>query len=292
MAARFVAGETLAEAIGAIRRLNDRGIHATLDHLGENTAGEAAARQATDEVLAMLAAIDQAGVQANVSIKLSQMGLAISPELCRENLARMLRRAEELHNFIRIDMEGADLTEATLEQYFWARQAGYQQVGIVIQSYLLRSAGDIARIMAEGGRVRLCKGAYQESPRVAYPRKADVDENYDRLVAALFDGVAQAGLPRISPDGRIPPIPALATHDERRIQQAQAAAGKRNLPKDALEFQMLYGIRRDLQEKLAGEGYPVRVYVPYGTHWYPYFMRRLAERPANVWFFISNYFRK
>jgi proline dehydrogenase len=169
---------------------------------------------------------------------------------------------------------------------------GLNNVGVVIQAYLYRSQADIQFLVQERGRVRLCKGAYQEPADIAFPRKKDVDANYDRLSEMLLRGANEAGAPGLSPDGRIPPLPALATHDEKRIEHAKATMEKTGLPKQALEFQMLYGIRRDLQEKLAAEGYPMRVYVPYGTQWYPYTMRRLAERPANAWFFLSNYFRR
>jgi proline dehydrogenase len=291
-ASRFVAGETTEQAIGAIRDLNAQGINATLDHLGENTSSLESAHQATEEVLAMLAEIDRSGMSANVSIKLSQIGLTIDPEACRANLRQLLERAQNLGNFIRIDMEDATLTDATLAAYFGARQQGFNNVGIVIQSYLYRSPADVRQILEIQGKVRLCKGAYKEPPQVAYPQKADVDSQYDRLTTQLLAGAIAADLPRRSSDGCVPPIPALATHDEKRIRAAQVMAQNLKLPKDAFEFQMLYGIRRDLQAGLVAAGYPVRVYVPYGTHWYPYFMRRLAERPANVWFIASNFFRK
>jgi proline dehydrogenase len=292
MAGRFVAGETAEEAIGVIRLLNAKGINATLDHLGENTTSAEAACQAADEVVEMLAVIEHAGVSANVSIKLSQMGLTIDPELCRQNVKRLLDQANALGSFIRIDMEDSALTESTLDVYYWARQQGYEQVGIVLQAYLYRSEADVRKILALAGRVRLCKGAYNEPPQIAFPQKADVDKNYDRLAGLLMEGALQAGNPRLSSRGRIPPLPALATHDEKRIRYIRATAERLKLPKDAFEFQMLYGIRRDLQDQLAAAGYPVRVYVPYGTHWYPYFMRRLGERPANLWFLASNFLRK
>ena len=290
-ALRFVAGETTEAAIEAIRQLNAHGIYATLDHLGENTTSNQAACQAADEVLSMLDAIDRSGVSANVSIKLSQLGLTVSPETCRQNLKRILDRACALGNFIRVDMEDSNLTEATLEVYFWARQQGYENLGIVIQAYLYRSEADLHKILGGHGKVRLCKGAYKEAADAAFPKKADVDANYDRLAELLLNDPVQTGLTPPENQGRIPPVAALATHDNQRIRFAKAAQIRMGLPNDALEFQMLYGIRRELQEDLAKTGYPVRVYVPYGTAWYPYFMRRLAERPANVWFFISNYFR-
>ena len=291
-ALRFVAGETAESAIEAICQLNARGIDATLDHLGENTKSIEEAGQAADEVVAMLDAIDLAGVRANVSIKLSQMGLTVDPQACRLNLTRMLDRSRALGNFIRIDMEDSSLTDATLDMYFWARQLGYDNVGVVIQAYLYRSEADIRKILAIHGKVRLCKGAYNEPPGVAFPKKSDADQNYDRLAELLLSDAAQTGMTRPESQGRIPPVAALATHDIRRIRFAREVKNRMGLPKSALEFQMLYGIRRDLQEELAKTGYPVRVYVPYGTAWYPYFMRRLAERPANVWFFISNFFRR
>ena len=291
-ALRFVAGETTSAAIEAIRQLNAHGIHATLDHLGENTTSIEAACQSADEVLSMLDAIDRAGVSANVSIKLSQMGLMIGLETCRQNLQRMLDRARGLGSFIRIDMEDSTLTEPTLELYFWARQQGYENVGIVIQAYLYRSEADIHKILAERGKVRLCKGAYKEPADAAFPKKASVDANYDHLTELLLNDAVRTGLAQPDRHGRIPPVAALATHDIQRIRFAKETLLRFGLPNDALEFQMLYGIRRDLQEELAEAGYPVRVYVPYGTAWYPYFMRRLAERPANVWFFISNLFRR
>lgn len=291
LARRFIAGETLEEAIEAIRRLNQHGIQATLDHLGENTTSREAADHAVEEVLRALAMIEQAGVRANVSIKLSQLGLNLSDDLCLQNLSRVVAYAAELDNFIRIDMEDAGLTGRTLQAFFAVHDQFPEHCGIVIQSYLYRSQADIERIVSSGGKVRLCKGAYQESPQVAYPHKPDVDASYDLLAERLLRGALQAGLPRLSGGGRTPPLPAFATHDERRIQRVLALAASLKIPPDAMEFQMLYGIRRDLQETLANEGFAVRVYVPYGTHWYPYFMRRLGERPANVWFIVSNIFR-
>ena len=290
-ALRFVSGETSAEAIAVVRRLNAGGIMATMDHLGENTTSAEAAQAAADEVIAMLDEINQAGVAANVSIKLSQMGLGLDVALCRAALARMLSHARATNNFIRIDMEDASLTERTLEMYTWAREQGFDNVGIVIQAYLYRSAADIQTILKNKGKIRLCKGAYQESPQVAYPKKADVDASYRRLTDELLADALQNGQAG-SKDPRVPVTAALATHDETCIRHAQQGMARLGLPKTAVEFQMLYGIRRDLQEQLAAAGYPVRVYVPYGTHWYPYFMRRLAERPANLWFFMTNFFRR
>jgi len=292
-ASRFIAGEELEDAIRVIKVLNAKGINATLDELGEHTSSPEKACRATQDILRMLHTMNQAGVQSNVSIKLTQIGLALDENLCAENLQRILETAKVYDTFVRIDMEDSQWVEKTLDLY---RRMIYdcrcENVGVVIQSYLYRSKEDVERLTAEGARVRLCKGAYKEPPEIAYPQKSDVDANFDRLTAALIDGALAMGAPSLSADGKIPPIPAFASHDEKRIEYAKAYAQERGLSKQAIEFQMLHGIRRDLQEQLCAEGYPVRVYVPWGTEWYPYFTRRLAERPANVWFFISNFFRR
>lgn len=292
-ASRFVAGEKMEDAIRVVKELNSKGIHATLDHLGENTTTPDEARNATQDILAVLEAIDQSGVSSNVSIKLSQIGLALDEQLCRENLRKILTYAGEHHNFIRIDMEDSPYTQKTLNIYNEMSETfGCSNTGVVIQSYLYRSEADVKQIAGGGGRIRLCKGAYKEPPEIAFPKKSDVDANYDRLSEELIDGALANGSPEISLDGKFPPIPAIASHDPSRLEHAKVYASQVKLPKPCLEFQMLYGIRRDLQEQLVAEGYPVRVYVPYGTEWYPYFTRRLAERPANLWFFISNFFRR
>jgi proline dehydrogenase len=290
VASRFIAGNEMADAIRVIRTLNQKGINATIDLLGENTTTPDEARQAAKDIIGILEAIDQAGIRANVSVKLTQIGLALDPALCAENLAKIVERASQLGNFVRVDMEDAGVTQITLDIVYQMREKGYKNVGIVIQSYLYRSDKDIARLVEHGIPVRLCKGAYKEPSSVAYPKKPDVDKAYDRLTAALLEGALHHEA-SISVDGRTPPLPALATHDALRVTNVKEYAGKINLPKTAFEFQMLYGIRRDLQEKLAAEGYPVRVYVPYGTQWYPYYMRRMGERPANVWFFVTNFFK-
>jgi proline dehydrogenase len=292
-ASRFVAGDTVADAIRVVEGLNARGINVTLDHLGESTTTRAEAVQAADDILELLDRVQKAGVRANVSVKLTQVGLILDPELCAVNLERILARSNEYGNFVRIDMEDYTCTDRTLELFGRMRaRLGNERVGAVLQSYLYRTEEDARRLLAEGSRLRLVKGAYKEPAEVAYPRKADVDASFDRLAVLMIDAALAAGAPLLSPDGRIPPIPAFGTHDENRIGFARQYAEEVGLPRGGLEFQMLYGIRRDLQQKCVEEGYPVRVYVPYGTHWYPYFMRRLAERPANVWFFVSNYFRK
>jgi proline dehydrogenase len=292
MASRFIAGDRLEDALKVILMLNGKGINATLDHLGEHTTNANEAIQATQDIMAALDGIEQAGVRANVSIKLTQIGLAVDQALCAENLRSILEHAWNLGNFIRIDMEDSPVTQVTIDMLRQMRRQGYQNVGIVIQAYLYRSDEDIEALVKDCFKIRLCKGAYKEPSEVAYPQKRDVDAAYDRLTELLFRGVLDQNCPVVTEDGKVPPLAALATHDEKRILFAKALAGKLGLPNNALEFQMLYGIRRDLQEALVTEGYPVRVYVPYGTQWYPYFMRRLAERPANVWFLASNFLRK
>lgn len=288
MATRFVAGETLEAAIAAARALNEKGINVTLDHLGEFTSNPDEACQAADDAIAILDAVEQSGVRASISIKLSQMGLAIDKDLCAENLRRILQAAQTHGNFVRIDMEDAPTVDDTLALYRQMRAEGFENLGVVQQAYLYRVEADVTALLKEGAHIRLCKGAYKEPPNVAYPQKSDVDLNYDRLARMMLESAVRQGTPRLSEDGLTPPPPAIATHDELRIAHVKRLVAELGLPKDALEFQMLYGIRRDLQEQLVAEGYPVRVYVPYGTQWYPYFMRRLAERPANVWFLLSN----
>lgn len=280
-ARRFIAGEHLEEAIAAVRELNAKRILATLDHLGENTTNEREAIAAADEYLTILDTIAQTKVQSEASLKLTQMGLDISFELCLQNMRRILEQAREYKNFVCIDMESSAYTDRTLDLYERLRRDGFDNAGPVIQSYLRRSERDIARLIEWGVRVRLCKGAYQELPSIAFPSKRDVDANYIKLLEMLFS-------PRAQEKGV---YPAIATHDERIIHWAIDYVQKHKISKDRFEFQMLYGIRRDLQLKLAQEGYRVRVYVSYGTHWYPYFMRRLAERPANVLFVLKNLIR-
>jgi proline dehydrogenase len=292
MSSRFVAGDKLADAIQAIKELNSVGINATLDHLGEHTATVADARSAAGDILEALDAIQQSGVKANVSVKLTQLGLGLDPKECANNLATVVERAASYNNFVRVDMEDSPVTQITLDIMREMRQRGFNNVGIVIQAYLYRSEADVKWLIQDCYPVRLCKGAYKEPASVAFPKKKDVDANYDKLAAMLMDGSKAQGCPVLNDDCCFPPMPGLATHDPRRVEAAKEYARKIDLPQRAIEFQMLYGIRRELQEQLAKEGYPVRVYVPYGTEWYPYYMRRLAERPANVWFFISNFFRR
>jgi len=290
-ASRFVAGERLEDAIQTVHTLNRKNINATLDHLGEHTTNIDESLRATQDILAILEGIAQSGVRSNVSIKLTQIGLALSVDVCRENLKRILECAKATGNYVRIDMEASECVDATLNLLRDMRDE-FDNVGTVIQAYLYRSEGDVRQLIQECTSIRLCKGAYKEPAEIAYPKKADVDASFDRLAQIMMDGALASGCPALSENGYIPPRPALATHDASRVQKAVAYAEKIGLPKNSIEFQMLYGIRRGLQESLAKQGYPVRVYVPYGTEWYPYYVRRLAERPANLWFFISNFFRK
>ncbi len=286
VASRFIAGDTIAQALAAVRQLNQQGLLATLDPLGENTQTREDAAQATLVILNLLDEIERQDLRANVSIKLSQLGGVIDPQLGYDNLCRVLQRAGERRNFICVDMEDSSLTEVTLDVVGRCRQQGMNNVGTVIQSYLYRSEDDTRRLIEQGVAVRLVKGAYQEPAHLAYPKKRDVDAAFDRLTDMLLRGAQAAADWQVSEDGRFPPLPAIATHDERRILYALNQTRDLYLHAHQVEFQLLYGIRRDLQASLAKQGYPVRIYVPFGSHWYPYFMRRLAERPANAWFFI------
>ena len=274
-----------------VRQLNAKGINTTLDHLGEHTNTPEESQQATDAIFATLDALGaDSSARGNVSIKLTQIGLGLDESLCAGNLERILARAKQNNTFVRVDIEDTPYTDKTINLYYMMREKGYTNVGMAVQSYLFRAEADTRRLLQDKIPIRLVKGAYKESPDKAFPRKADVDANYDLLTKLMIDA-SLANQSKRSIDGRIPPIPAIATHDEKRIAFAKQYAEKVGLPKDGFEFQMLYGIRRDLQEQLVKEGYAVRVYIPFGTHWYPYFMRRLAERPANIWFFVSNFFK-
>ncbi len=287
-AKRFVAGETLAQAVEAVRALNRRGVRATLDFLGESVTQRSEAWAAGDEYLRALDAIAHHGLIANVSLKLTQFGLDIDPQFCLENVRRVVARAQQLGNFVRVDMEDSARTQATLDL---VRQlhAEFGNVGAVLQAYLYRTRDDLRALVEAGVRVRLCKGAYNEPPTVAFPRKADVDRNYAALIPIMLE---QAARYPAEADGRVPPLAAFATHDARLVELVKAEAARRDLPREAFEFQMLYGVRPALQTQLVQQGFAVRAYVPYGTHWYPYFMRRLAERPANVWFFVRSVFAR
>src|SRR5512135_1262620 len=278
---RFVAGETIEDALRAIRELNAIGISTTLDHLGENVETEADAARAADDYIGMLDALSKSGLKSHVSVKLTALGLDLGDDFCRQNVARVVQKAREIGSFVRIDMEGTPYTERTLAVYRSLR-GEFDNVGIVIQAYLYRTEKDIEALCNEGSKVRLCKGAYKEPADKAFPKKADVDLNYIRMMKLLLNDKMRAKGTR----------GAIATHDPKMIDATKQYAAERNVPRDEFEFQMLYGIRRELQKQLASEGYGMRVYVPYGTEWYPYFMRRLAERPANVWFVLSNMFKR
>ena len=274
-ALRFVAGERLPDALEAIRRLNAAGLTATVDFLGEGVTTAARAEASGDTYIRILDALREGGVQSNLSLKLTQLGLDVDPPLCRAILRRILDRAGE--TFVRIDMESSQYTDRTLRLFEQLWVEGYRSVGVVIQSYLRRSAQDVEHLLSLGARVRLVKGAYAEPPAVAFPHKRDVDASFARLAERLLEhGV----------------YPAIATHDERLIGQALRVVAERAIPPERFEFQMLYGVRRDLQTRLRRQGYRVRVYVPFGEEWYPYFMRRLAERPANVLFVVRSVLRE
>ncbi len=281
VARRFIAGEHQEEAIETVRRLNAKGLTATLDVLGESVTEKAEAITMTESYLHLLYAIAENKLNASISLKLTALGLDTSPELCRKNLRRIVENARKLGLDVTIDMEDHTYTQRTLELFRSVRyQEGLDNLLTVIQAYLYRSDEDIKQLAAEGASLRLCKGAYKEPPAVAYPKKDDVDAAYVRQMKVLLDA-AKVGRG----------YPGIATHDEKIIAIAKAYAAEQNIPRDRFEFQMLHGIRSGLQEQLAAEGFGMRVYVPFGPHWYPYFMRRLAERPANVWFFASNFFR-
>ena len=273
-AQRFVAGETLAEALDAVAQLNRQGISASLDLLGESVRNDREAREAGREYVQMLDRIHERGLDSNVSLKLTAMGLDISEDLCVAIMHEILGRARDYSSFVRIDMESSAYTEKTLQLFEDRLYPNYpRNVGIVLQSYLRRTEMDVRRAIELRCRVRLCKGAYQEPPTVAFPDKADVDANYVRCMKQLIE------------EGN---YPGLATHDPRIIDEAKRFVAEHRIERDRFEFQMLYGVRRDLQEQLVREGYRLRVYVPFGTQWYPYLMRRLAERPANLRFFLRS----
>jgi len=290
-ASRFIPGDHIEEALLVVRELNQKGICASLNHLGEYSVSPTEAAKATDDNLELLERIHANGLRASISIELTQIGLTLDESLAEQNLARLLGRATELKSFIRIDMENSPYTEATVRLCRLMRQKGFSNVGVVIQAYLYRSEHDLRELITEGTRVRLVKGAYRETRDLVFPKKADTNSNYDRLARLMIDDARSAGSPSISQDGPLPPLVAIGSHDPLRLENAKNYALQVGLPRQAIEFQMIYGIRRDLQERYLAEGYPVRVYVPYGTQWYPYFMRRLAERPANLWFFLSNSLR-
>jgi proline dehydrogenase len=274
-AARFVAGESLDDAVAAARRLNEAQRMVSLDYLGESVSSETEARAAAATALGIFDRIAAESLNANVSIKLTQMGLDLSESLCEELVWSIVERAAGYRNFVRIDMEGSAYTERTVAMCKRLRVRS-PSVGVVLQSYLRRTEQDARDLVAMGCRIRLCKGAYREPAQVAYPEKRDVDANYVRVMQLLLLSGIYHGI---------------ATHDPRMIAATQEFVAQHNISRDHFEFQMLYGIRTDLQERLIREGFRVRVYVPFGKDWFPYFMRRLAERPANVIFFLRHMFR-
>ena len=273
-AARFVAGETLDSALDAVKRLNAKAITASLDLLGESVRDEKEARESARHYIRILDRIRESRRDANVSVKLTAMGLDLDEELCVANMQNILDRARQHETFVRIDMEGSDYTRQTLDIFYQRLFPSYRgNVGLVLQSYLYRAFQDVQEANAAGARVRLCKGAYKEPESVAYSEKKDVDDSYLRCMRELLL------------NGH---YPGIATHDERIVRETKRFARDNQIASDRFEFQMLYGVRRDLQERLVREGYRMRVYVPFGTQWYPYLMRRLAERPANVAFITGN----
>lgn len=276
-AARFVSATNLEGALEVVRDLNRRGIMVTLDLLGEGVNREEVARSMCAGYLEMLEGIHRTGVNANASLKPTQMGLSFSLPLAEEIIQSIVHRAKELGNFIRIDMEDTPYTDVTLQLYDNLRKQGYHNVGVVIQSYLYRSEADIRALNEMDANIRIVKGAYKEPPEHAYPNKFDVDENYKKLVELRLLGGYYT---------------AIASHDERIIDWAKEFTTRHKIPRDRFEFQMLFGVRMSWQEQLASEGYRVRCYVPYGEMWYPYFTRRIAERPGNAWFVLKNLLKR
>ena len=275
-ARRFIAGENVEDAVAAVRPLAERGLLLTLDYLGESVATTDAADEATREYRKIIQAIVLSGIERNVSVKLTQLGLDVDRATCVDNLRRILDPAVEHGFFVRIDMESSAYTDVTLQVFETIWGQGYTNIGIVLQSYLMRTPEDVRRMIALGARIRLVKGAYKEPKTVAFQKKSDVDEAFVRLMKTLLDSGA---------------YPAIATHDPIMIEATKAYVAEKGYGKDRFEFQMLYGIRRDLQTSLVGEGYRMRIYVPFGEQWFPYFMRRLGERPANVGFVLRSIFR-
>jgi proline dehydrogenase len=281
MSGRFVAGMSVDDVLAVCERVNREGIAATLDSLGESVTTEAEAQKSADIYHQLLDAIEARKLNANVSVKLSQVGMDFDPALAERIVGKMVVHAAQAKSFVRIDMEGSPYTEATIAmtERLYAKFLG--SVGTVLQAYLFRTDTDTDRLLRQGIRIRLCKGAYKEGPDVAFPAKADVDANYVDLMKRMVT---------FSNNGK-GVFCGIATHDEAIVNQMRAFVNDNKIDKHAFEFQMLYGVRRDLQRRLAAEGYGVRVYIPFGPEWYPYFMRRLAERPANVLFLAKNFFK-
>jgi proline dehydrogenase len=278
LSSRFIAGMEINDALRVAEAVNKQGMAVTLDSLGESVTSEAEAHRAADIYHQLLDLIAAQKLNANISVKLTQMGLELSPALAESIASSLTQHASTTGSFVRIDMEDSKLTQITLDivRRIHAHPESRGTIGIVIQAYLYRSQSDVEQLNADSIRVRLCKGAYKEPPEVAFPHKADVDANFIKLGCMLLESPSYHGL---------------ATHDEAMIAALTAYAREHKIDPGRFEFQMLYGVRRDLQRRLVQEGYNVRVYVPFGTEWYPYFMRRLAERPANVIFLAKNFFR-
>jgi proline dehydrogenase len=274
-ARRFIAGETLDEAIAVVRELNAQGILATLDHLGENVATQEDAQRAAQEYQGLLQRIAAESVQSTISVKLTHVGLDFGQDFCCDTMRPIIQTAESLGNTVEIDIEGSEYTQRTLD-VFHCLLDEHKNLRLALQAYLFRTEEDLKGLIERGSSVRLCKGAYDELATIAWKEKEDVDASFARLMDLMLgERARETGF-----------YPALGTHDHVLILRAEREVAKRGIGKDQFEFQMLHGIRRDWQQRLAGDGYRVRVYVPYGTQWYPYFMRRLAERPANVLFMI------
>ena len=280
---RFVAGETIDEAMATALAINNRGMTVSLDYLGESVTDAEESELARDEILRLLDHISSLKLDANVSVKLTQLGLRIDPGLALKNLGEILERASNYNNRVRIDMEESELVDATLDIYRVLRdESGFDNVGVVIQSYLYRSDEDVQQLISEGAWIRLCKGAYAEPAEIAYPDKADTDSSYIKLTEMMLSSEARQNGVYLG----------IATHDEKMIHSTLEYTREQGIQTDEFEFQMLFGIRRNLQDDLTRQGYQVRIYVPYGTAWYPYLVRRLAERPANMWFFVSNLLKR
>jgi proline dehydrogenase len=287
-ASRFVAGETSGQALEIAAQLNAAGYRIALDPLGELSDTAEAARAAAEEIIHLIEKIHHNQIDSYVSIKLTQLGLIFNEPLCYQLLEKIIDAARGTGVFIRVDMEDSSTTDQAIQITSWMHSI-YPNVGVVIQSYLYRSVDDLTVLLKDQIPIRMVKGAYSESKEIAFSKKSEVDKNFDLLSQIILHSARSDALIRST--RLVPPLLALATHDENRIDTLLAYAAKHGFSKQAFEIQMLYGIRRDLQQKYRQMGYPVRIYIPYGTHWYPYFMRRLAERPANVWFFISNFLK-
>jgi proline dehydrogenase len=271
---RFIAGEDIESAISAIRNLNTLGCTASFDHLNESVKRVEDTKEEVKEYLRILSRIDETHIKSNVSIKLTQFGLEIDKDLAYKNARNVVEEASRRGNFVRLDMEGSNVTQATIDIFRGLREEfGLNDVGIVLQAYLYRTYDDLKMLLKMPARIRLCKGAYDEPPEIAFPLKEDVDQNFIRLMKLLLSSGIYHGI---------------ATHDPKMIDATIDFMKREGIGKETFEFQMLYGVRRDLQQQLALDGFNVRVYVPYGKYWYPYFMRRLAERPANIWFVLKN----